>query len=322
MSNQEQFGTHKPDFNNQSRYAKSVVKCCLPNFVIGDVTSKDKRKYASLVKAGTSFSKEDNSKSEWEVRNLEAECGFKCIELTGCFNWLSCMHYKKCMPSQSFVASWISQGGHISRLPYIFYTTLDAILLVLWSIPKMLTNLLLPRCLKEFQNSKVSSQHMLSFADCGHANKWQMQIHGMWHSRVPRRSNWPYFLGSQSNPTANCGIQEQLHSAAIMQMFHIKRVISHLFHGEKDVDPTMPICVDNLAAIIMNTSDVPTCCMKHVESWCWFGKQAVMQFEKVDGALQQPANVGTKNFQAQDSAHHLILFKAPYYMQSKRCHCN
>ena len=92
----------------------------------------------------------------------------------------------------------------------------------------------------------------------------------MWHSRIPRRSYWPHFLGSQSNPTINCSI---CYSAAIMHMLYTKRVISHPLHGEKDVDLTMPICVNNLASIIMNTSDAPTHHMRQVESKYWFGKQ-------------------------------------------------
>ena len=102
-----------------------------------------------------------------------------------------------------------------------------------------------------------------------------------------------------------------------MRMLYTKRVISHLLHGEKDVDLTVPICVDNSAAIIMNTSDAPTRRTRHVESRYWFGKQAVQQghakFVKVDGASQQPADIGTKNFQAKDSLYYLTLFEAPYY---------
>ena len=47
---------------DQTRYAKSVVSF-LPTFVNKEVTSKDERKCVSPVKTGTSFSKEDNSKS-------------------------------------------------------------------------------------------------------------------------------------------------------------------------------------------------------------------------------------------------------------------
>ena len=48
---------------DQTRYAKSVVKHFLPNFVNEEVTLKGERKCASLVKAGTLFSKEDKSKN-------------------------------------------------------------------------------------------------------------------------------------------------------------------------------------------------------------------------------------------------------------------
>ena len=120
--------------------------------------------------------------------------------------------------------------------------------------------------------------------------------------------------------------ESNCYSATIMRVLHTKKVISHLLHGEKDVDLTVPICVNNSAAIIMNTSDATSRCTRHVESRCWFGKQAIQQghakFVKVDGALQQPANIGTKSFQAQDSAYCLTLFEAPYYTQCKRCHCD
>ena len=103
-------------------------------------------------------------------------------------------------------------------------------------------------------------------------------------------------------PQLTAESKSDCHLAAIMRVLHAKKAISHLLHGEKDVDLTVPICVNNLAAVIMNTSDAPTHCTRHMESRCWFGKQAIQQghakFVKVDGALQQPANDGTKNFQA------------------------
>ena len=69
---------------------------------------------------------------------------------------------RKHMLSENLVILWICQGIQISRQPYTFCTTLGTILLVPWSTSRTLSNLPLPRCLKEFQNSNVLTQPMLS----------------------------------------------------------------------------------------------------------------------------------------------------------------
>ena len=95
------------------------------------------------------------------------------------------------------------------------------------------------------------------------------------------------------------------------------KALSQLWFREDDAPYTVPILVDNSAAITMSKSDQLTRNTCHIESCYWFNRQAVQQgkvaYVKVDGKTQQPADLGTKNIQARDAAPYLNLFEAPYF---------
>ena len=116
--------------------------------------------------------------------------------------------------------------------------------------------------------------------------------------------------------------ENNCYSVAIMKGKYISRVLNFVRNGHDIRRPsrllsTIPICVDNNAAIVMNQSENITRRVRHVESRFWYGRQAVqsgeVKFIKVDGKTEQPADIGTKNMQEKDARKYLDLFEAPYY---------
>ena len=103
-----------------------------------------------------------------------------------------------------------------------------------------------------------------------------------------------------------------------MKARYISRCLALIRTGCDDAwADTVPILVDNQAAVIMNESDNLTRRARHIESRYWYGRYAVKnghaKFVKVEGKTQQPADLGTKNIQEADARPYLLLFEAPYY---------
>ena len=102
-----------------------------------------------------------------------------------------------------------------------------------------------------------------------------------------------------------------------MRAIWVGRIVAHIRTGKEDsTPPTIPVCVDNSAAIVMNNSDNTSKRVRHVESRHWFGQSAcqkgLMKLIKVDGKTQQPADLGTKNVQEVDARLHLNMFEVPH----------
>ena len=119
-------------------------------------------------------------------------------------------------------------------------------------------------------------------------------------------------------PLSTAESENNCHAIAVMRALYIARIVAELESGSPDAAPqTVPICVDNSAALIMNESDNTSRRVRHVESRYWFGKTArqrgLVKFIKVDGKTQQPADLGTKNVQDSEARPYLDLFEAPYY---------
>ena len=103
-----------------------------------------------------------------------------------------------------------------------------------------------------------------------------------------------------------------------MRVIYIARTIAFILSGKRGYHPyTIPICVDNSAAIMMNESENLSRKVRHVEARYWYGRVACQQglvtFVKVIGKTQQPADIGTKNVPEVDARPHINMFEAPYY---------
>ena len=99
---------------DQARYAKAMMTRFLPNYD-QEPTPEEQEKYASPVKKSTIFTKEDCSKTQEEVQELEREYGFRYIELAGCFNWLSYTCFEEIFAIQKLSNLLIYPGKSIFR---------------------------------------------------------------------------------------------------------------------------------------------------------------------------------------------------------------
>ena len=101
-----------------------------------------------------------------------------------------------------------------------------------------------------------------------------------------------------------------------MHMKYMKRGLSKILFNDEHQLWTIPVCVDSTAAITMNTSKHPMRKTRHVESRYWYAQDSIMKGDvklvKVDGATQQPANIGTKNMRDRSSQYYRYPFESPY----------
>jgi hypothetical protein len=148
-----------------------------------------------------------------------------------------------------------------------------------------------------------------SHADCDEAKSTGCDLHVFQGGLIDANSWVP-----DPVPQSTAESENNSYSASIMRGLYHKRTIMRIIHGDPDHPYTIPICVDNTAAITMNTSDKVTRRVRHVSSRYWFGRQAVkssqVAFVKVDGKTQQPADIGTKNVQAAESRYYRWLFES------------
>ena len=109
--------------------------------------------------------------------------------------------------------------------------------------------------------------------------------------------------------------ENNCYSAAIMRMRYTKKALCKILFKAPEAQMTVPICVDSTAAIAMNNSENPTKKTRHVESRYWYGRTSIQEGHakliKVDGATQQPADIGTKNQSDKETKYYRYLFEAP-----------
>ena len=94
--------------------------------------------------------------------------------------------------------------------------------------------------------------------------------------------------------------ENNCYSAAIMKAIYLACCISFMQRGTYgNWSPTIPVCIDNSAAVTINEAESITHKVRHVESCYWYGRQQVQQGRvkliKVDGKSEQAADVGMKN---------------------------
>ena len=302
---------------DQTRYAKAMVKRFLPN-IPEEASASDIKKFESPMRREANLSKEDNSNTKEEVQALEQEYGFKYLALIGCFNWLSYTCYeelyavrKLCrfmnLPGRPHFQAAMHLLHHFRchpPKPLIFYHDIESapITQVLNQVPGFREN--------HDPTYVVFADSSHGDADGGRSTACHLQV---LQGGLIEHTSWV----PNPVPLSTAESENNCYSVAIMRVLACVKTITALFLGNATGNVTVPILVDSSAAISMNTSEQPTRRTRHVESRFWFGKQAIQEgranLVKVDGKTQQAADIGTKNFQAQEARPYLELFEAPYY---------
>jgi hypothetical protein len=73
---------------DQARYCASICTKFLPTYSVSDISDQDALKYASMLPSEFVFTKQDNSASYFELRDLEDEYGFRYPVAIGCLIWI------------------------------------------------------------------------------------------------------------------------------------------------------------------------------------------------------------------------------------------
>ena len=117
-------------------------------------------------------------------------------------------------------------------------------------------------------------------------------------------------------PMSTAESENNCYSAAVMRMRCTKKAMCKILFMSEDAPLTVPICVDSTAAIAMSTSDNVSRKTRHVESRFWYARSSVREghaaLVKVNGASQQPADMGTKPLNERQTQYYRYLFEAPH----------
>ena len=309
---------------DQTRYCKSMIQRFLPLLANQQPTRQELRQYESPMKPGITLLKDDLSKDLEEVADLEREFGFRYLELIGCFNWLLYTCYEEIfctrhlcrfmnLPGRPHFLAALHLLHHFRchpPKPLIFYHNLEHAPVV-----RMLEE---NKVFVKFKKESISKVNHIVFADSSHCDAGEgrstaceLQIY---QGGLIDHSSWvpqPVALSTAESEN-NC------YSAAIMKAIYLARCITFMQRGSYGSwNPTIPICVDNSAAITINEAESITRKVRHVESRYWYGRQQVqrglVKLIKVDGKSEQAADIGTKNVPNKEGKRYLELFEAPYY---------
>ena len=305
---------------DQTRYAKSVIQRFLPNVASEPPTKRDMRKYRSPLPLDAAFTKEDKSVDRDAVKQLETEFGFRYIELVGCFNWLSYTCFEELYAIRK-LCRYLNLPGRAHFLlaihllhhfrchppkPLIFYHNVSES-----PIAKLLKDV--PEFTKHWDKPDLIVFADSSHGDCDEGRSTACDLLVYQGGLIDFASWVPTPV-----PLSTAESENNCYSTAIMKALYVARCLAHAKTGNEDAQPaTIPVCVDNSAAKIMNESENVSKRVRHVESRYWFGRRACQQglvkFVKVEGKSQQPADIGTKNVQEKDARFYIDLFEAPYY---------
>ena len=158
---------------------------------------------------------------------------------------------------------------------------------------------------------------VMIFADSAHADNDQAKSTAcdllVFQGGLVDHTSWvpPVVALSTAESENNC------YSAAIARMQFPLRAWKKIVFNQPDRPMTVSIMVDSEAAITMNESDNPTRRTRHIESRFWYGREAVLrrlvQFVKVHGGTQQPADPGTKSQTHEETRYYRGLFEAVSY---------
>ena len=309
---------------DQTRYCKSMIQRFLPLLANQQPTRQELRQYESPMKPGITLLKDDLSKDLGEVADLEREFGFRYLELIGCFNWLSYTCYEEIfctrrlcrfmnLPGRPHFLAALHLLHHFRchpPKPLIFYHNLEHA-----PVMQMLEE---NKVFVRFKKESISKVNHIVFADSSHCDAGEGRSTAcelqVYQGGLIDHTSWvpqPVALSTAESEN-NC------YSAAIMKAVYLARCISFMQSGSYGSwNPTIPICVDNSAAITINEAESITRKVRHVESRYWYGRQQVqrglVKLIKVDGKSEQAADIGTKNVPNKEGKRYLELFEAPYY---------
>ena len=302
---------------DQSRYMALISSRFLPEFPTNNITSEDKARYTSPLPQSFVPSKQDQSKTYSEVKDLEAKYGFQYSSAVGMLIFLMnttiTLQYGirklarfNAMPGKPHYKALIHLMHHIrthrTKFGLKFYSPDDT--------PPVYT--LLRQLYPKFDPSSVP---FLLFTD----SSWQ-------DCPDTSRSTGAYVLylfgslidGASFVPTpiamSSAESEYNAHAFALTAAIHAKQIYNNLMGYHPDTPLTLHTFIDSSSALAMMNSDQVTRKARHIERRIHFVRQARAQGifipHKIPGE-QNPADIGTKNLPGSTILKHLPVLHVP-----------
>ena len=249
---------------DQTRYAKSMVQRFLPLMANQEPTRPDMRKYISPMCTNEDISKEHCSSSKEEVKLLEDEYGFRYIELIGCFNWLSYTCYEELYATRK-LCRYMNLPGRRH-----FQAALHLLHHFRCHPPKPLiyyhdhTKAPIYMLLENVKELHLFSKNYLVCADSSHGDADNRRSTGcdihIYQGGLIDHNSW--VPGPVPQSTAESELNT--YSASAMRAIYVEEIIRQL--EGRQYRNTVPILVDNTAAIAMTNSDNISRKARHIGS--------------------------------------------------------
>lgn len=296
---------------DQSRYARSIVARYIPNAPV-PASPADLDTYLAPLPLGFRWSKDDCSTSPDALLTLERQFGFRLIEVAGSLNYLS-----HTAVGPLFAIRKLCRFTRSPGLPHF-----EAALHLLHHLrchP--------PPALKYYHNLAHSPLHSMlllnditvdcslawftdsSFADCDDQRSTGCHIGVAQGGLINASSFVP-------QPVALSSAEAEVNAltVGITAAMHAKYLWMELLTGDSEASLTVPVFVDNSAAIAISSSERSTAKTRHIARRHLFCREmhlsAAVQVLHLSRDLQ-PADLGTKNLPYSESSFKLSLISAP-----------
>jgi hypothetical protein len=298
---------------DQSRYARSIVECYLPN-APAEPSPADLDLYQNPLPSAFKWTKTDCSATDAEVTVLETDFDFRAIAIAGSFNYLANTAFEEFFSIRK-LCSFIKCPGH----PH-FKAALHMLHHLRCYSPKALCfyrdvyKSLVATMLREAGHDQVDPSFVwfvdLSWGDCDDQCSTGCYIGMLQGASVDHNSFVP-------DPITLLSAEAETNSATvgIMSGARTRMIYLEVLTGNPDHPYTVPVFSDRSAAITISRNERGTHRTRHIARRYLYCCQANIagdvQLLHISGDKHQLADLGTKNVPAFDSAYKLSIVEVP-----------
>lgn len=291
----------------------SIVERYIPNSVVSTIPLEEKNYYLSPLPTDFKWTPEDESATADELQTLEAEFGFRLIEVAGSLNYLAHTAMEELFAIRKLCRFTRSPG----RLHF------EATLHLLNHIrchP--------PQALKWYHDAHASPLAQF-LVDSGHPKvdpTFVYYVDSSWQDCWDGRSTGALFGLLQGgiidgssfvpSPIALSSAEAETNAMTVCNMSatRSRMIYMELLTGNPDATFTVPILTDSQAAIAITRNEKGTAKTRHILRRDLYCRQAAAAgyviYHHVNGDEYQLADIGTKNLPASKSATKLSIIEA------------
>jgi Reverse transcriptase (RNA-dependent DNA polymerase) len=281
---------------DQSRYSKAIIQRYLPNAPM-EASDPDKSKFLNPLPRGFKFSRDDDSKSIEEVRQLEKEYGYRFIEVVGSLNYLANTAIeelyairKLCkftrMPGRKHYEALHHLLNHIRCFPtppLVYYHNVH---------DSPLAKMLIEAGHQDVDPTLVYFTDS-SFHDCDDGRSTGCYLGFLQGGLIDMASSVPSII-SHSSAEA----ETTFASTACLATHPSRRTFMYIIHGDEDRAYTVPMFTDSQSSIDIAKNLKGTQRTKHMARRALYTRDAVqngsIKLLYINGKKYQLADVGTK----------------------------